>query len=66
MLSNVSLVQPPPELLKGVSSYSRQTGLAVGTIRRAIDVLAQEQLVRKVAGRGTFVIRCPGLAPAGR
>jgi Bacterial regulatory proteins, gntR family len=33
-----------------------QTGLAVGTVRRAIDVLAQERLVRTVPGRGTFVI----------
>jgi DNA-binding GntR family transcriptional regulator len=31
----------------------------VGTVRRAIEVLVDEQLVHKVPGRGTFVIR-PG------
>jgi DNA-binding GntR family transcriptional regulator len=45
--------------LPSLSQLTGQTGLAVGTVRRAIDVLAQEQLVRKVPGRGTFVIR-PG------
>jgi DNA-binding GntR family transcriptional regulator len=33
-----------------------ETHLAVGTVRRAIDVLARERLVQRVPGRGTFVI----------
>jgi DNA-binding GntR family transcriptional regulator len=45
--------------LPSLNQLTSQTGLAVGTVRRAIDVLANEQLVRKVPGRGTFVIR-PG------
>jgi Bacterial regulatory proteins, gntR family len=32
------------------------TGLAVGTLRRAIDILVREHLVRTVPGRGTFMI----------
>jgi DNA-binding GntR family transcriptional regulator len=32
-----------------------ETRLAVGTVRRAIDVLAREHLMRTVPGRGTFV-----------
>jgi DNA-binding GntR family transcriptional regulator len=43
--------------LPSLNELTSQTGLAVGTVRRAIDVLADEQLVRKVPGRGTFVIR---------
>jgi GntR family transcriptional regulator len=40
-----------------ITTLVKQTGLAVGTIRRAIDVLVQENLVRTVPGRGTFVSR---------
>jgi GntR family transcriptional regulator len=42
--------------LLSLTELTSQTGLAVGTVRRAIDVLAREQLVRTVPGRGTFVI----------
>ena len=42
--------------LPSLTELTSQTGLAVGTVRRAIDVLAREQLVRTVPGRGTFVI----------
>jgi DNA-binding GntR family transcriptional regulator len=42
--------------LPSLTELTGQTGLAVGTVRRAIDVLAQEHLVRIVPGRGTFVI----------
>jgi DNA-binding GntR family transcriptional regulator len=34
----------------------QETGLAVGTIRKAIKVLADEGLVVTVPGRGSFVI----------
>jgi DNA-binding GntR family transcriptional regulator len=43
--------------LPSLSTLTAQTGLAVGTVRRAIDLLARDGLVRKVPGRGTFVIR---------
>jgi GntR family transcriptional regulator len=42
--------------LPSLTELTSQTGLAVGTVRRAIDVLARERLVRTVPGRGTFVI----------
>ncbi len=42
--------------LPSLTELTGQTGLATGTVRRAIDVLAQERLVRRVPGRGTFVI----------
>jgi GntR family transcriptional regulator len=42
--------------LPSLTELTSQTGLAVGTVRRAIDILAREQLVRTVPGRGTFVI----------
>jgi GntR family transcriptional regulator len=42
--------------LPSLTGLTGQTGLAVGTVRRAIEVLAQEDLVRTVPGSGTFVI----------
>jgi GntR family transcriptional regulator len=42
--------------LPSLTELTGQTGLAVGTVRRAIDVLAREHLVQTVPGRGTFVI----------
>jgi GntR family transcriptional regulator len=45
--------------LPSLTALASETGLAVGTVRRAIDVLARERLVRKVPDRGTLVIR-PG------
>jgi DNA-binding GntR family transcriptional regulator len=45
--------------LPSISELSAETGLSVGTIRRAIKVLAHENRVRAVPGRGTFVTR-PG------
>lgn len=43
--------------LPSLTTLTAQTGLATGTVRRAIDILAQERLVRTVPGRGTFVMR---------
>jgi GntR family transcriptional regulator len=40
-----------------ITSLTTQTGLAVGTVRRAIDILVKEGLVQTVPGRGTFVTR---------
>jgi GntR family transcriptional regulator len=41
--------------LPSLTDLTAQTHLAVGTVRRAIDVLVREQLVQTVPGRGTFV-----------
>jgi GntR family transcriptional regulator len=41
--------------LPSLTTLVKGTGLAVGTVRRAIDVLVQEDLVKTVPGRGTFV-----------
>ena len=42
--------------LPSLTTLTAQTGLATGTVRRAVDLLAGEGLVCKVPGRGTFVI----------
>jgi GntR family transcriptional regulator len=43
--------------LPSITDLTSQTGLAVGTVRRAIDILVQEGLVQTVPGRGTSVSR---------
>ncbi len=50
-------------LLPSIMELTEETGLAVGTVRRAITLLKDEGLVHAVSGRGTFVTR--QLAPAG-
>jgi len=44
--------QPVPSITELVS----QTGLAIGTVRKAIKVLGDEGLIYTVPGRGTFVV----------
>lgn len=39
------------------SKTALQTGLAVGTVRRAINILVKERLVQSLPGRGSFVKR---------
>jgi DNA-binding GntR family transcriptional regulator len=39
--------------LPSITDLTEQTGLVVGTVRRAIDILANEGLVQTVPGRGT-------------
>jgi GntR family transcriptional regulator len=51
--------------LPSLTELAAETHLAVGTIQRAVDVLARERLVQKVPGRGTFVT-APGDRRAGR
>ena len=41
--------------LPSITYLTEETGLAVGTVRRAINVLVKEGLVQTVPGRGTFV-----------
>ena len=43
--------------MPSITELTAQTGLAVGTVRRAIDILVNEGLVQTVPGRGTFVMR---------
>lgn len=45
----------PGDVLPSINYLAQETGLAVGTIRRAIKVLADEGLVVTVPGRGSFV-----------
>ena len=39
-----------------ITKLTEWTGLAVGTVRRGIDILVKEGLVKTVPGRGTFVV----------
>ena len=50
-----------------ITKLEQWTGLAVGTVRRGIDILVKEGLVETVPGRGTFVIdrRSSAGEPAG-
>jgi GntR family transcriptional regulator len=40
-----------------LTALTAETGLAVGTVRRAIGILTRERLVQTVPGRGTYVTR---------
>ena len=42
--------------LPSITKLTESTMLAVGTVRRGIDILVQEGLVETVPGRGTFVV----------
>jgi DNA-binding GntR family transcriptional regulator len=42
--------------LPSITKLTEDTRLAVGTVRRAINILVKEGLVETVPGRGTFVI----------
>jgi GntR family transcriptional regulator len=47
--------------LPSITQLTEETGLAVGTVRRAISILVKEGRVETVPGRGTFVVeRRPG------
>ena len=51
----------PREPLPSITYLTGETGLAVGTVRRAIAVLVEEGLAYTVPGRGTFA--SPGKQP---
>jgi len=59
----------PDEALPSITYIKQETGLAVGTIRAAINVLVDEGLAYTVPGRGTFATgqrsRLPPRARAG-
>ena len=45
----------PRRAIPSITYLTGETGLAVGTVRRAIALLVDEGLVYTVPGRGTFV-----------
>jgi GntR family transcriptional regulator len=49
----------PRDALPSIQYMVQETGLAVGTIRRAIDVLVREGYAYTVPGRGTFAAGKP-------
>ena len=53
---------PPGSALPAELSLAAEHGVALGTMRRALDLLAEQGLVERVHGRGTFVRQ--GLAGA--
>jgi GntR family transcriptional regulator len=52
----------PRELLPSITYLTGETGLAVGTVRRAIALLVDEGYAYTVPGRGTFASSGPGRA----
>lgn len=44
-------------VIPGDSELSRQLGVSVGTVRKALDELARQRLVVRERGRGTFINR---------
>jgi len=53
----------PRQALPSIQYMVQETGLAVGTVRRAVDVLVQEGYAYTVPGRGTYA-GAPGAPPA--
>ena len=53
--------------LPSITKLTEETRLAVGTVRRAVNILVKEGLVETVPGRGTFVIeQRPSRSPSGQ
>jgi GntR family transcriptional regulator len=50
----------PREPLPSITRIQQETGLAVNTIRHAIDVLVSEGYAYTVPGRGTYAAPRPG------
>ena len=46
---------PRGRVIPSETSLMQDHGLARGTVRKAIDLLADEGLVTRIQGRGTFV-----------
>jgi len=47
---------PRGRVIPSETTLMQQHGMARGTVRKAIDVLADEGLVTRVQGRGTYVV----------
>lgn len=48
---------PPGRALPSARLLSQQYEVAIGTVKKAIELLRAEGLVRTVIGRGIFVVR---------
>ncbi len=48
---------PPRTAIPSITRLCQETGLAVGTVRKAVAVLAAEGLVVTVPGKGSFVVK---------
>lgn len=46
---------PPGRIMPSETTLMQEHGVARGTVRKAVDALADEGLVNRVQGRGTFV-----------
>lgn len=46
---------PPGNPIPAEQSLAKEHGVALGTMRRALDLLAEQGLVERIHGRGTFV-----------
>jgi len=44
----------PREMLPSITAMTQETGLAVGTVRKAVAVLVEEGWAYTVPGRGTY------------
>lgn len=53
----------PGQALPAEQSLADQQGVALGTMRRALDLLAEQGLVERLQGRGTFVKQALAGAP---
>jgi GntR family transcriptional regulator len=51
---------PPGRALPSARLLSQEYDVAIGTVKRAIELLRAEGLVRTVIGRGIFVTRPDG------
>ena len=54
---------PPGSALPAELTLAAEHGVALGTMRRALDLLAEQGLVDRIHGRGTFVRQGLGGAP---
>lgn len=54
---------PPGTAIPAEQTLAAEHGVALGTMRQALDLLAQQGLVERVHGRGTFVRQGLGGAP---
>ncbi len=52
-------------VVPSITELTEETGLAVGTVRRAIKILVEDGLVRTVPGRGTYVADSVRTKPPG-
>jgi GntR family transcriptional regulator len=48
---------PAGEAIPGQEELAKSYGIAVGTVRKAVDLLVAEGLLERIQGRGTFVRR---------